>query len=85
MIKREKKHSMEQKKLFHYRKVAFDPNIKVFNMYVWTFAYSKARRNNWIQIAADRDRFQKRINDTSEILSHILTKEHREKILYHRK
>lgn len=68
------------KNLKHNQKVTFNPDVNVLTMYVWTFAYNEARKHNWLQIAADRERFLNRINSTSEILTPILTDEHRKKI-----
>lgn len=60
--------------------VTFDSNVKVFNMRVWPYAYNRARIGEWQQMAVDRFRFQRRINETSEKISRILTAEHRQKM-----
>lgn len=66
------------------RKVSFNPNIEVLIMHEWTSAYTAARRSEWMEIHADRLRFLKRVEETNKILSPILNKEHREKVLNHR-
>lgn len=63
------------------RKVTFDDNIKVLNMHAWKFAYSEARKSNFQQIAADRFRFKRRIDEFNVIISPILTEEHRKKTI----
>lgn len=62
------------------RKVTFNPDVEVLTIYEWPFAYAEARKSNWLQIVADRFRFQRRINEMSETLSPVLTDEHRKKI-----
>lgn len=53
-------------------------------MCVWLFAYHTARNGMcWQQMAVDRCRFQRRIQQTSKVISPVLTKEHREKIFCH--
>lgn len=47
-------------------------------------AYHLARKSNWIQIVADRHRFQQRIQRTATNLIPILTAEHRDNIFYNR-
>lgn len=42
------------------KSVEFDPNIKIFYMHVWKFAYREARKSNWMSVAADRYRFELR-------------------------
>lgn len=37
------------------KRVTFASNVKILNMYVWSFAYQNARKNDWIGVAA---RFQ---------------------------
>lgn len=62
------------------KKVTFDPEVKVLNMWVWSFAYSEARKNDWMQIAADQDRFKRRIHECNKIISPILNSERRRNI-----
>lgn len=42
------------------KSVSFDSNVKILNMYVWTFAYHEARKSDWMRFAADRYRFELR-------------------------
>lgn len=72
--------TMIPEKLKYNRKVTFNPEIKVLTMHVWSFAYAQARTHNWLQISADRCRFERRIKDTSEILTPILTDDYRKRI-----
>lgn len=46
-------------------------------MYAWSYAYKSARKGHWESLARDRDRFRKRIENTSKYINHILTREHR--------
>lgn len=68
---------MTQKRSERKRKVVFDPEIKVQKMYVWSFAYSEARKSDYMHVAADRCRFDKRIRECNEVISPILSDEHR--------
>lgn len=62
-------------------KVTFDMNIRVLNMYTYAYAYRAARIGQWRQVAVDRIRFHRRINEAKRIISPILLHEHRLKIL----
>ena len=62
-------------------KVSFDPNVKVFNMFVWSYAYHTARIGTWNENYLDRMRFNQRIQSTEKIISPILMAEHRMKLL----
>jgi hypothetical protein len=42
--------------------------------------YRNARRGPWMHYAADRHRFKRRIQQTEDILSRVLTDSHRDKI-----
>lgn len=68
---------MDKKGLFRDHKVTFNPDIKISTMDLWAFAYYEARKSNWQQIVADRNRFQRRINQTGKIISPVLNAEHR--------
>lgn len=52
----------------------------VHEIRAWKFAYSEARKGKWDQIALDRGRFEKRINELSRILTPILATGHRQRI-----
>lgn len=43
------------------KKVAFNLTPKIHYLYTWEYAYHHARKSNWIQLAADRERFKQRI------------------------
>lgn len=49
-------------------------------MCTWNFAYWAARKGHWSQLACDRGRFQKRINDIEKQISRVLNEDHRQKI-----
>lgn len=72
---------MESKCKFHTR-VRFDQNVKVLKMCVWSHAYQQARTSNWMRIAFDRYRFQRRIMAIEQEISWVFTEIHRaEKLL----
>lgn len=53
------------------KKVSFDPNVKVLNMCVWTYAYQEARKSEWLIIAADKYRFNLRKQSFEAMLTKI--------------
>lgn len=53
------------------KKVSFDPNVKILHMHVWTFAFQKARKSDWMKIAADRYRFELRKKQMEAMLAKI--------------
>ncbi|XP_036224798.2 anaphase-promoting complex subunit 2 isoform X4 [Bactrocera oleae] len=57
--------------------VRFNLNPEIHVMYAWSYAYKSARKGHWESLARDRDRFRKRIENTSKYINHILTREHR--------
>lgn len=61
----------EPNKVTDKKKVSFDSNIKVLNMYAWKFAYHEARKSNWMSIAADRYRFELRKQKLEAMLTKI--------------
>ncbi|XP_059621200.1 uncharacterized protein LOC132264880 [Phlebotomus argentipes] len=65
---------------FEERKVRFNLKPEVHVIRAWDFAYRRARKGHWEQVARDRDRFEKRILSLSSVLSPVLDKSHREKI-----
>ncbi|XP_055312283.1 uncharacterized protein LOC129574368 [Sitodiplosis mosellana] len=65
---------------FEEKKVTFNLCPKVHEIRAWKFAYSQARKGKWEQLGRDRERFEKRINGLSRVLSPILASEHRQKI-----
>ncbi|XP_053962875.1 protein phosphatase 1 regulatory subunit 15A [Anastrepha ludens] len=62
------------------KKVRFNLAPEIHTMYAWSFAYQSARKGHWEMFARDRDRFRKRIENTSKYLNPILTPEHRNMI-----
>lgn len=50
-------------------------------MRTWTLAHHLARKSDWQHIVADRHRFHRRINQLEQIISPILHKSHRDKII----
>lgn len=55
------------------KKVGFSSSPPTVHlMFAWSFAYNKARRSTWMQVAYDRMRFQRRINQTAVILAPVL-------------
>ena len=65
------------------RKVFFDPDcITVFTPSDWPAEdYCDARKGQWMQIACDRFRFIRRIEQTELLLLNIFSKDHRERYL----
>ncbi|XP_011194576.1 uncharacterized protein LOC105219925 [Zeugodacus cucurbitae] len=59
------------------KRVRFNLNPEVHMMYAWSYAYKSARKGHWESLARDRDRFRKRIENTSKYINPILTPEHR--------
>lgn len=51
--------------------VSFDLHVKIQRMHVWTFAYQKARENNWISAILDRQRFELRKQILEDLLLEI--------------
>ena len=54
------------------KKVTFNEEVQVFQLYVWKFAYREARKSVWINESIDRMRFEHRIKKIEEILNPIL-------------
>ena len=53
--------SEEGRKRFYDPKVKFNLQPVVHLMIYWNYAYRQARKSNWIQLIADRERFKQRI------------------------
>lgn len=79
---------MEERKEKMKKEVQFNPHITIRYLYVWAYAYQKARIDGkmWNTAAADRDRFKMRCVNTSKILNdaRIFDKDHREKVYLER-
>lgn len=61
-----RKNNVKEKK-----KVSFDSNVKILNMYAWKFAYQQARKSNWLFFAADNERFERRKRELETKLAEI--------------
>lgn len=66
------------------KKVRFNEHIKVHQLVVWSYAYRFSRKMYWEFYAADRHRFQRRIEETSKKIVHVLDGIHRCKIFNER-
>lgn len=56
--------------------VTFDSNPPIIHrLYVWNYAYRNARIGKWMQAARDRDRFRRRIEELSIVITPILQKD----------
>lgn len=63
------------------KQVTFNENEnRIHLLFAWSFAYRKARINNYEQHVLDRYRFQNRINFTENVLNCILRQNFRNKI-----
>lgn len=60
--------------------VTFNEDVKVSLMFLWKYAYHKARIGPWEQVARDRVRFQRRIQNCEKIIAKVLHPLHREKV-----
>ncbi|KAJ8396687.1 hypothetical protein AAFF_G00015250 [Aldrovandia affinis] len=63
------------------KKVRFSPVVQVHVMVTWSFAHQAVRKGPWEEIARDRARFQRRIQETEQAIGYCLHQSHREKIL----
>lgn len=55
--------------------------MQIKHLHTWHLAHHLARKSNWIQIVADRLRFQRHIEQLEALIAPILHKEHRNKII----
>lgn len=62
------------------KKVRFSPLVQVHVMRTWLFARQASRKGHWEEMARDRDRFRRRIQDTEQAIGHCFTQPHRERI-----
>ncbi|XP_041651304.1 protein phosphatase 1 regulatory subunit 15B [Cheilinus undulatus] len=62
------------------KKVQFSPLVHVHVMHTWPFAQQASRKGCWEEMARDRDRFRRRIQETETAIGHCFTQPHREKI-----
>lgn len=54
--------------------VQFNLKPTIHLMYVWSFAYAQARKDQWQEIARDRVRFRRKIDEMSKIITPALLK-----------
>ncbi|XP_033913368.3 protein phosphatase 1 regulatory subunit 15B-like isoform X1 [Acipenser ruthenus] len=62
------------------KKVTFSPVVHVHVMHAWDFALRAARKSPWEEMARDRARFQRRIQEAEETIGCCWSPDHREKI-----
>ncbi|MBN3277303.1 PR15B phosphatase, partial [Polyodon spathula] len=62
------------------KKVTFSPVVHVHVMLAWDFALRAARKSPWEEMARDRARFQRRIQEAEETIGCCWNSDHREKI-----
>ena len=64
--------------------VTFDKHITVFRLNDWSpEIYRAARKGLWMQLAVDRHRFKRRIQQTELVLGNIFTDSHRDKMWFY--
>jgi len=52
----------------------------IYPLFCWSFAYKKARQNDYEKFILDRYRFEKRIKCVEMLLNSILIESHRNKV-----
>ncbi|XP_055790716.1 protein phosphatase 1 regulatory subunit 15B-like [Salvelinus fontinalis] len=62
------------------KKVRFSPLVQVHVMHTWPFAQQMSRKGPWEELARDRDRFRKRIQETEQAIGYCFSKSHRDTI-----
>ena len=60
--------------------VQFSPLVQVHVMRTWPFARQASRKGHWEEMARDRDRFRRRVQETEQAIGYCFTQPHREKI-----
>ena len=53
------------------KKVSFG-SVQTQHMIMWSFAYKESRKDVWGRAALDRWRFQRRIEETEQLVKHVL-------------
>lgn len=66
------------------KKVTFDPKLSIHELRTWKFAYKNARKGKWEQYGRDNERFKQRIDKLNDILSPLLSLQHRERVFNER-
>ncbi|MBN3307784.1 protein phosphatase 1 regulatory subunit 15A [Amia ocellicauda] len=62
------------------KKVSFSPVVQVHVMHAWSFASRAARRGPWEEMARDRVRFRRRIQDMEQAIGYCFSTAHRGKM-----
>ncbi|CDQ60348.1 unnamed protein product [Oncorhynchus mykiss] len=62
------------------KKVRFSPLVQVHVMHTWPFARQMSRKGPWEELARDRDRFRKRIQETEQAIGYCFSQSHRDTI-----
>ncbi|XP_034735243.1 protein phosphatase 1 regulatory subunit 15B [Etheostoma cragini] len=62
------------------KKVQFSPLVQVHVMRTWPFARQASRKGHWEEMARDRDRFRRRVQESEQAIGYCFTQAHREKI-----
>ncbi|XP_020311447.1 protein phosphatase 1 regulatory subunit 15B isoform X2 [Oncorhynchus kisutch] len=60
------------------KKVRFSPLVQVHVMHTWPFARQMSRKGPWEELARDRDRFRKRIQETEQAIGYCFSQSHRD-------
>nr|XP_057931447.1 protein phosphatase 1 regulatory subunit 15B [Doryrhamphus excisus] len=68
------KHNNTQKKL------DFSPVVEVHVMRTWAFAMQASRKGPWEEMARDRERFRRRIDETERTIGHCFNPAHRDRL-----
>ncbi|KAL2093041.1 hypothetical protein ACEWY4_010353 [Coilia grayii] len=63
------------------KKVQFSPRVQVHKMRAWSFALQASRKGHWEELARDRDRFRRRVQETEQAIGYCLGQAHRERVL----
>ncbi|KAF7654880.1 hypothetical protein LDENG_00063610 [Lucifuga dentata] len=62
------------------KKVRFSPLVQVHVMRTWPFARQASRKGHWEEMARDRDRFRRRLQETEQTVGRCLSRSHRERM-----
>ncbi|XP_061576801.1 protein phosphatase 1 regulatory subunit 15B [Cololabis saira] len=59
------------------KQVRFSPTVQVHHMRTWAFARQASRHGPWEELARDRDRFRRRIQEAERTIGYCLSPAHR--------
>ncbi|KAL0967961.1 hypothetical protein UPYG_G00260370 [Umbra pygmaea] len=62
------------------KKVRFSPLVQVHVMHTWPYARQASRKGPWEELARDRDRFRRRVQETEQAIGYCFSQSHRDKI-----